>query len=190
MKLAREEWVKRQPSLDTGTLVFLDESGAKTNMTRLYGRAKDGQRCHDDAPCGRWSTTTMISSVRLDGATAAMVIEGATTGDVFEAYVREVLCPTLRPGDVVVMDNLSSHKRPTVERLIEQVGASVRFLPPYSPDLNPIEMMWSKVKAFLRAAKARTQQALLAAIAAALKTVTADDAKGWFTKCGYRNSQH
>ena len=130
----------------------------------------------------------MISSVRLDGSTAAMVIEGATTGDVFEAYVREVLCPTLRPGDIVVMDNLSSHKRATLEMLIEQAGASVRFLPPYSPDLNPIEMMWSKVKSFLRTAKARTQTTLLDAIAAALKTVTANDAKGWFTECGYPSS--
>ncbi len=117
-----------------------------------------------------------------------MVIEGATTGDVFEAYVREVLCPTLRPGDIVVMDNLSSHKRATLEMLIEQAGASVRFLPPYSPDLNPIEMMWSKVKSFLRTAKARTQTTLLDAIAAALKTVTANDAKGWFTECGYPSS--
>ncbi len=131
----------------------------------------------------------MISSVRLDGSTAAMVIEGATTGDVFEAYVRKVLCPTLRPGDIVVMDNLSSHKRSTVVMLIEQVGASVLFLPPYSPDLNPIEMMWSKAKAFLRAAKARTQTALLDAIADALKTVTTNDAKGWFAECGYGNSQ-
>lgn len=118
-----------------------------------------------------------------------MVIEGATTGDVFEAYVRKVLCPTLRPGDIVVMDNLSSHKRSTVVMLIEQVGASVLFLPPYSPDLNPIEMMWSKAKAFLRAAKARTQTALLDAIADALKTVTTNDAKGWFAECGYGNSQ-
>jgi transposase len=188
VKQAREKWIESQPSLDIEKLVFLDESGAKTNMTRLRGRAKDGQRCYDHAPCGRWSTTTMISSVRLDGSTAAMVIEGATTGDVFEAYVREVLCPTLRPGDIVVMDNLSSHKRATLEMLIEQAGASVRFLPPYSPDLNPIEMMWSKVKSFLRTAKARTQTTLLDAIAAALKTVTANDAKGWFTECGYPSS--
>ncbi len=157
-------------------------------MTRLRGRAKGGQRCFDDTPCGRWATTTMISSVRLDGSTAAMVIEGATTGDVFEAYVREVLVPSLRQGDVVVMDNLSSHKRPAVEQLIREAGARLRVLPAYSPDLNPIEMMWSKVKAFLRQSKARTQEALFAAISKALETITSNDVKGWFAKCGYPSS--
>ncbi len=189
VKQAREQWKKDQPTLELPKLIFLDESGAKTNMTRLYGRAKDGRRCHDTIPCGRWETTTMISSVRLDGSTAAMVIDGATTGDVFEAYVREVLRPTLRPGDIVVMDNLSSHKRPTVKTLIESAGARVKFLPPYSPDLNPIELMWSKVKTYLRQSKSRTQEALLEAIGAALEKVTATDAKGWFKACGYIDSQ-
>ena len=130
----------------------------------------------------------MISSVRLDGSTACMAIDGATTGEVFRAYVQHVLLPTLREGDIVMLDNLSAHKDAEALALILSVGAEVRFLPPYSPDLNPIEQMWSKVKAFLRAAKARTQEALFKAIAAALKTVTPQDVKGWFTSCGYMPS--
>jgi transposase len=166
-------------------LVFIDESGAKTNMTRLYGRAKHGQRAVDDAPCGHWCTTTMISSVRLDGSTACMVVNGATTKDIFKAYVETILLPTLRAGDVVVLDNLSSHKNQEVRDLIESVGAELWFLPPYSPDLNPIEKMWSKIKAILRRVKARTEQALTTAIAQALASVTTSDAQGWFKSCGY-----
>lgn len=127
----------------------------------------------------------MLSSLRLDGSTACMTIEGATDTEVFQSYVREVLCPTLRPGDVVVMDNLSPHKQDATLRLIEQAGASVRFLPAYSPDLNPIEKMWSKVKQFLRSAEARTGEELQAAVAAALAGVTAQDAINWFASCGY-----
>lgn len=127
----------------------------------------------------------MLSSLRLDGSTACMTIEGATDTEVFRSDVREVLCPTLRPGDVVVMDNLSPHKQDATLRLIEQAGASVRFLPAYSPDLNPIEKMWSKVKQFLRSAEARTGEELQAAIAAALAGVTAQDAINWFASCGY-----
>ncbi len=169
-------------------LVFIDESGAKTNMTRLYARAKDGQRAVDDAPSGHWCTTTMISSVRLDGSTACMVVDGATTKDIFNAYVENILLPTLSSGDVVVLDNLSSHKNQEIRDLIESVGAKLWFLPPYSPDLNPIEKMWSKVKAILRKLKARTEQALITAIAKALDQVTASDAKGWFKSCGYANT--
>ena len=131
----------------------------------------------------------MISSVRLDGSTACMVIDGATAADVFREYVRHLLRPALRPGDIVVLDNLSAHKDTQAIELIKSAGAEVRFLPPYSPDLNPIEKMWSKVKEFLRSAKARTQEALLDAIAAALKTITAQDANGWFLSCGYNASQ-
>ena len=127
----------------------------------------------------------MISSVRLDGSSACMTIEGATDAEVFQAYVRAVLVPSLRPGDIVVMDNLGAHKNPHTLDLITQAGAEVRFLPAYSPDLNPIEMMWSKVKALLRKAQARTHQDLLRAIAAALRCVTAQDALGWFAACGY-----
>ena len=127
----------------------------------------------------------MISSVRLDGTTACMTIEGATNTEVFRAYVREVLVPSLRPGDIVVMDNLGAHKNPDTISLIEKVGAEVRFLPAYSPDLNPIEMMWSKVKSLLRKTQARTRPDLLAAISSALASVTSQDASGWFTHCGY-----
>lgn len=154
-------------------------------MTRLRGRAARGQRLHAKAPAGHWRTTTMISSIRLDGSVGCMTIESATDTDVFRTYVRCVLVPGLRPGDIVIMDNLSPHKsEPTLE-LIRQAGASVRFLPAYSPDLNPIEKMWSKVKNDLRRAEARTRDELLAAIAAALAKVTPLDAMGWFNSCGY-----
>ena len=166
-------------------LVFIDESGAKTNMTRLYGRAKQGQRAVEEAPSGHWCTTTMISSIRLDGSTACMAVDGATTKDIFIAYVRHILLPTLKAGDIVVLDNLSAHKNQETRDLIESVGAELWFLPPYSPDLNPIEKMWSKIKAILRTLKARTEESLINAIAQALDKVTAKDAKGWFQSCGY-----
>jgi len=154
-------------------------------MTRLRGRAPRGERLVASCPHGHWRTTTMISAIRVDGSTACMTIDGATDTEVFQAYVRAVLCPTLRPGDIVVMDNLAPHKNEQTVALIAARGASVRFLPPYSPDLNPIEMMWSKVKASLRAAEARTHSDLLAAIAQALHRVTAQDAINWFAACGY-----
>lgn len=141
-------------------------------MTRLRGRAPRGRRLVAKAPHGHWRTTTMISSVRLDGTTACMTIEGPTDTAVFQAYVRSILVPTLRPGDIVVMDNLSPHKHEQTVELIVQAGASVRFLPAYSPDLNPIEMMWSKIKALLRAAEPRDHAQLQRAIAQALQRVT------------------
>ena len=154
-------------------------------MTRLRGRAKGGQRLVDSTPHGHWCTTTMISSIRMDGSTACMAIDGATDKEVFREYVRHVLLPTLRSGDIVVLDNLGAHKDAEAIRLIESAGAEIWFLPPYSPDLNPIEKMWSKVKEFLRNAKARTEELLFDAIAAALKTITSEDAQGWFSSCGY-----
>lgn len=165
--------------------MFLDESGAKTNMTRLRGRAQRGQRVYASTPHGHWYTTTMISSIRLDGTTSCMAIDAATDTEVFRAFVSHVLCPSLREGDIVIMDNLSSHKSgPTIE-MIEAAGAQALFLPAYSPDLNPIEKMWSKVKESLRAAEARTQEDLMIAISRALKRVTARDAMNWFASCGY-----
>ena len=137
------------------------------------------------APHGHWQTTTLISSIRLDGSTACMAIEGATDTEVFQAYVRTTLCPSLRSGDIVVMDNLSPHKNEGTLRLIEAMGATAAFLPAYSPDLNPIEKMWSKVKQSLRSAEARTVEALTAAVAAALRAVTRQDAINWFASCGY-----
>jgi transposase len=164
---ARRTWRRRQLGLDPARLIFLDESGAKTNLTRLRGRAPRGERVHASSPQGHWHTTTMICSMRLDGSTACMSIAGATDTEVFRAYVRRVLCPTLRKGDVVIMDNLSPHKSEPTLSLIEQAGAEVLFLPAYSPDLNPIEKMWSKIKAYLRSAQARTQPTLIQAIASA-----------------------
>jgi len=166
-------------------LVFLDESGAKTNMTRLRGRAPCGQRVYDTAPHGHWCSTTMISSVRCDGSTACMVVEGATDGEVFLEYIRQVLIPTLRAGDCVIMDNLAPHKPSSIQALIVSVGATIRWLPAYSPDLNPIEKMWSKIKESLRSAKARTFDTLNSAIAQALHSVTPSDAANWFASCGY-----
>ena len=154
-------------------------------MTRFRGRAPRGERLHASAPCRRWESTTMISSVRLDGTTACMTVAGAANTEVFRAYVSEILVPTLREGDLVVMDNLSAHKNATTVGLIESAGARAVFLPAYSPDLNPIEMMWSKVKSILRRIEARDNESLLAAIATALSMVSASDAMGWFSHFGY-----
>jgi len=157
-------------------------------MTRLRGRARAGQRVVDYTPYGRWSTVTLISSIRLDGTKACMTVDGATTQEVFREYLRQVLCPTLRPGDIVIADNLSAHKDESGVVLIESCGATLRFLPPYSPDFNPIENMWSQTKQFLRSAKARTRVELDSAIARALKTVTAADAHNYFFSRGYTTS--
>jgi transposase len=154
-------------------------------MTRLRGRAPRGRRLQAKAPCGRWQSTTMISSIRLDGTTACMHLPGAADTAAFVTYIEQVLCPTLKPRDIVVMDNLSVHKSPEVERLVRSAGAEVKFLPAYSPDLNPIEKMWSKIKQLLRSAEARTPEQLDAAISWAFSKVTAKDALGWFSSCGY-----
>ena len=163
----------------------MDESAATTDLTRLCGRAPRGQRVHGHSPQGHWNTTTIIGALRGDGPTACMTIEGATDTEVFRAYIGSVLCPKLRPGDVVIMDNLAPHKSAPTLALIRAAGAEARFLPAYSPDLNPIEPMWSKVKACLRTAEARTQAALIEAIAAALQKITRQDAMNWFAHCGY-----
>jgi transposase len=154
-------------------------------MTRLRGRCKGGERLLDSTPLGRWETTTMIAALGLDGPAAPMVIEGATDAAVFRAYVGHVLVPVLRPGQIVVLDNLSSHKGSEIARMIEQAGCQLWLLPPYSPDMNPIEKMWSKIKQFLRSAKARCTEELYSAVGAALRTVSPHDAVGWFESCGY-----
>jgi len=154
-------------------------------MTRLRGRCAKSKRLYAKAPHGHWRTTTMISSVRMDGSSACMAIEGATDADVFHAYSKEVLCPTLRSGDIVIMDNLRAHKSAATIALIEQCGARVEFLPAYSPDLNPIEMMWSKLKAWLRDCQARTHESLITAIAQGLQAITSKDTAHWFAHCGY-----
>ena len=157
-------------------------------MTRQWGRAPKGQRVNEATPQGHWQVLTTLGAMSLRGIDAAMTVESATDGDVFRAYVEQVLCPKLRPGDVVVMDNLSAHKVAGIRALIESRGAQLLYLPPYSPDLNPIEKAWSKFKKFLRDAKARTQEALDQAVTDALKTITADNAAAWFRHCGYQGT--
>ena len=171
--------------MDSSKLVFVDESAAKTNMVHLRGRSKGGLRCNCFAPCGNWQTTTMISSIRLDGTTECLAIEGGTSGEVFREYVKQILVPSLKPGDMVIVDNLSAHKDSKAKEAIEAAGAQIVFLPAYSPDLNPIEKMWSKVKEKLRAIGARTYDFLIPTIGQALDSVTKNDAQGWFQSCGY-----
>ena len=165
--------------------MFIDESGAKSNLTRLRGRSPIGQRLVAKAPGGHWKTSTIISAVGLRGAFAPAVFDGPTDREVFRAYVQQVLGPQLRPGDIVIMDNLSPHKAPGVKGAIEAVGATVLYLPPYSPDFNPIENLWSKLKTHLRSAGARTFNTLCDAVAEGLKTITTPDCRGYFQNCGY-----
>jgi transposase len=185
VKAAREAWPALLAGVEPGRLVFIDESGAKTNMTRPVGRAPRGERVVGRVPHGHWKTTTMISAVRLDGPRACATLDGPVDADTFLAYVALVLVPALRAGDVVVLDNLAAHKAAGVAEAINAAGATVLYLPPYSPDLNPIENMWSKVKSHLRSAAARTLDALGEAIDAALAAVTPDDCRGFFRNCGY-----
>jgi transposase len=186
---SRDAWQKFQKVVDVRRLVFLDESGLKTNMTRRYGRARNGNRCLDSAPCGHWEAVTILSSIRLDGTTESLVFEGAVDRKMFDAYIKEGLAPTLRPGDIVVMDNLNAHKSQEAREVIRLRQAEVLFLPAYSPDFNPIEKMWSKVKQILRGIKPRTEEELFAATATALNAITAHDAQGWFNSCGYTACQ-
>jgi transposase len=186
VKRKREAWKAKIKGIDLSRFVFIDESGAKTNMTRLRGRCKGGSRLYDSTPHAHWETTTMIAALGPNGPMAPMVIEGATDAAVFRAYVKHVLVRALKPGQIVVLDNLASHKGQEVQETIEAAGAELWFLPPYSPDLNPIEKMWSKVKEFLRAAKARVAEELYQAVGIALDQITPQDAQGWFTSCGYR----
>ena len=153
-------------------------------MTRLYGRRCDGGRIVEGTPCSRWKILTILGAMSLRGMVASMTIEEATDGDIFEAFLAQVLCPELRPGDVVVMDNLASHKVSAIQGLIENAGAQLLYLPPYSPDLNPIEKAWSKLKQLLRGAKARNREALESAISGALPKITSGNATAWFRSCG------
>ncbi len=166
-------------------LIFLDESGINTGMTRLYGRAPAGKRLFDYVPDCRWETSTILSSLRFDGTTEALVFQGALNGEMFVKYVKECLAPMLKSGDIVVMDNLSSHKVEGVEEAIKAKGAKVEYLPPYSPDLNPVENMWSKVKNCLRKVNKRCRETLFEAVGEALSIISAQDAAGWFEHCGY-----
>jgi transposase len=166
-------------------LVFVDETGASTKMARMRGRAPRGSRCIAAVPHGHWKTTTFVGALRSTGMTAPMVTDGAMNGDLFVAWVEAFLVPTLKPGDVVVMDNLASHKRSEVGALIANAGARLLYLPPYSPDLNPIENAFAKLKALLRKAAARTVSSLEAAIAHAIDALTTEECINFFRACGY-----
>jgi transposase len=185
---ARSEWRDNQPTLNPGKLIFLDETWTKTNMVRLYGRSKRGTRLIDARPHGHWKTSTLIAALRADGLVAPAVFDGAINGDLFLAYVEQVLVPTLTPDDTVVMDNLSSHKKPAVRRAIEEAGASVRFLPAYSPDLNPIEQVFAKLKALLRAKALRTVDALWNALGSITACVSPEQCKNFIRHAGYVES--
>lgn len=171
--------------MDVPHLVFLDESGVNTDMTRLYARAPGGERAVDAIPLNTGVSTTILSSVRMDGELVFTAFPGAVNSERFKAYLEEYLIRTLRPGDIVIMDNLRTHKVSGVSEIIESVGAAVLYLPPYSPDLNPIEQMWSKIKSYLRKAKSRTVNALYSAIPEAFASVSPSDISGWFSACGY-----
>jgi transposase len=171
--------------VDPDRLICLDESGAKTNMKRLSGWTVKGERLRDAVPGGHWQTTTMLSAIRPQEVATAMVIEGAIDGLVFVGFVEHFLAPILKPGDIVVMDNLPSHKVKGVREAIEARGAQLKYLPPYSPDLNPIEQMWSKVKAKLRSYARRTRDSLYRAIGSALSQVTPEECSNYFVHCGY-----
>jgi transposase len=181
----REEFSAKIGTIAPERLIFLDESGVTTSMTRFYARSFRGQRIHEATPGGHWKIMTILGAMSLRGMIATMTIEAATDAEIFLAYVEQVLCPALQPGDVVVMDNLSSHKVSGVRKRIAAAGAEVLYLPPYSPDLNPIEKAWGKLKQLLRTAKARTQQALEQAIAEALNLITSENARAWFRLCNH-----
>ena len=168
--------------------MFLDETWASTNMCRLYGRSPVGQRLDGAAPYGHWQTTTFLAALRYDGVTAPLVLDGPINGESFLAYVEQFLVPTLRPGDIVVMDNLASHKVAGVAEAIAAAGATVRYLPPYSPDLNPIEQLFAKIKTLLRKAAARTRDALWLAVKLALQRVSSQECANYFANAGYSST--
>jgi transposase len=181
----RERWREDAPSLDGAHLVFIDETWTKTNMTRLYGRAPKGERLVDHVPHGHWKTTTFVAALRQDRLSAPLVVDGPINGETFVAYARDFLAPTLQPGDVVVMDNLSSHKVEGVREAIEAVGARLLYLPPYSPDLNPIEQVFAKLKALLRKFKERTVDALWNRIGSLIDKFTPTECRNYLRHAGY-----
>ena len=188
MAQARARWKSDQTSLDPARLVFVDETGTSTNMARLRGRAKRGRRVIGRVPWGHWKTVTFVAGLRRDALTAPFVIDCAMNGAIFIEYLRQCLVPTLRPGDVVIMDNLPAHKVEAVRETIEAVGAELRYLPPYSPDLNPIEQSFAKLKAYLRTAKERTVPALYDRIGQALERFAKAECRNYFTNSGYAST--
>src|ERR1700723_2274397 len=179
---------EQQPKLTPSRLVFIDETSVKTNMTRRYGRAKCGHRLVDAVPHGHWKTTTFVGALRCDGLTAPLTIDGEINGDLFLAYVEQVLVPTLKPGDVVIMDNLRVHKMAGVREAIEAAGAKLLFIPPYSPDLKPIELAFSKLKALLRAKAIRTIDALWNALGGLCDSFSPSECANYFRHDGYFQS--
>jgi transposase len=168
-----------------GRLKWLDEMGVQLNLTREYGRALPGQRIVEGVPSNYGSNYTVLATLGLAGVQAPFVFEGALNGEGFHLYVEKVLAPTLQPGDIVVMDNLPTHKVGGIQELVAARGARLEFLSPYSPDFNPIERCWSKIKTYLRKAKARSYRALLKALKEALATITEADIRAWVEFCGY-----
>jgi transposase len=185
VKEKRDVWKAEQPKLDPDQLVFIDETWATTNMTRRYGRCPKGQRLICPVPHGHWKSITFVAALRTDGLTAPMVLDGPMNGDRFVKYIETVLVPTLKPGNIVILDNLSCHKRSEVVELIERAGASVRFLPPYSPDLNPIELAFSKLKGMLRSAGKRTMDGLWDFLGKSLDAFAPDECRRYFRHDGY-----
>lgn len=185
MQAKREHWSGFAKEAQASHLVFLDESGVNINMTRRYGWGKGGRRVVDHTPLNTPKSTTILSSIRLDGEMAFTTFPGGTTADRFLTYLKETLIPTLRPGDIVVMDNLRTHHIQAVGELLHSVGVDVLYLPPYSPDLNPIEKLWSKLKAILRKLCVRSPELLASAIRFAFSCVSEDDCAGWFHCSGY-----
>lgn len=179
----RNEWIKALSELDKNKLVFLDESGVNTDFTRIYGRSLGGTRCVDNAPLNTPKNTTILSSIRLNGEQAYTTYQGGTTNEKFIDYLKNVLAPTLRDGDIVVMDNMRTHHSKAVKKAIEKMKISVIYLPPYSPDFNPIEKMWSKIKAILRKLKIRVLSDLKFGVHIAFSQVTPNDCAGWFSSC-------
>jgi transposase len=174
------------PLHDARSYVFVDESGVTTDLLRRYGRSPRGLRLRDYAPYGHWQTHTIVAALRLEGLDAPAVFDGPLDNPTFLAYVEQVLVPTLRPGDVVVLDNLAMHKQPEVQAAIERAGARLRFLPPYSPDFNPIELAFAKLKAFLRAARPRSFDQVVDLVAIALQLFTRRECRNFVRHCGYR----
>ena len=185
MRHAREQWKASQPVWPAGRLVFIDETGLNTKMTRGYGRALRSDRCICKVPHGHWHTNTFIAALRVDGLCAPWLLDGPMNGQAFTVYIKEVLAPELREGDKVVCDNLSCHHTPGVREALEAVGASLMFLPPYSPDLNPIEMAFSKLKALLRKHVAREFDALVETIAEILPSFTPTECRNLIRHANY-----
>jgi transposase len=182
----RQRWRAWQPLRDVRRYVFLDECGVTTDLLRRYGRSPRGTRLRDHTPCGHWQTHTVVAALRLTGLGAPAVFDGPIDSPSFLSYVEQVPVPTLHAGDVVVLDNLAAHRQPEVRTAIERVGAHIRFLPPYSPDFNPIELAFAKLKAFLRAARPRSYEQVCSLIAIALELFTPDECVAYARHCGYR----